>query len=287
MMAITPSARPRPATGHDARSLSLRMRHALWRKAKAWRQRILPRPLAQHVFVAGMQRSGTNLLMDVLDASAVTQVFHETDTRAFERYEMRDVAVIRQLAEQCPAPVFVVKALCELDRIKSLMETFTPAHTLWVVRDWRDSVNSAIKSFGNFVPQWQRLVEGDTEDWRGRGMSSATRELLVALYRPEASEAEGAAIMWFYRNVLFFEQQLAADPRVRVVFYEDLVQHPLREVAAVYAFLGLPGFNAAKARRIHAHSVKRRSPPDIAPAVTALCDELLARFAALPARKSV
>lgn len=282
---MTVVATPKPAICHDARSLSLRVRHALWRKTKVWRQRVLPRPLAQHVFVAGMQRSGTNLLMDVLDASAATQVFHETDPRAFERYEMRDEAVIRQLAKQCPAPVFVVKALCELDRIKHLMDTFTPAQTLWVVRDWRDSVKSAIRSFGNFVPQWQRLAAGDTEDWRGRGMSPATRELLAALYHPDASEAEGAAIMWFYRNVLFFEQQLAADPRVRVVFYEDLVQHPMREVAAVYAFLGLPGFNVAKARRIHAHSVKRRSPPDIAPAVATLCDELLARFIALPVRK--
>ncbi|MDP1928346.1 MAG: sulfotransferase [Thiobacillus sp.] len=274
-----------PTTGHDARRLSLRVRHVLWRQTKTWRQRLLPRPLAQYVFVAGMQRSGTNLLMEVLDASAATQVFHETDPRAFECYEMRDEAVIRQLARPCPAPVMVVETSCELDRIKHLMDAFTPAQTLWVVRDWRDSVNSAIKSFGNFVPQWQRLAAGDTSDWRGRGMSSATRELLAALYRPDASEAEGAAIMWFYRNLLFFEQQLAADSRVRVMFYEDLVQHPLREVAAVYAFLGLPGFNAAKARRIHAHSVKRRSPPDIAPAVAALCDELLTRFTALPTRK--
>lgn len=275
----------KPATGHDARSLPTRIRHMLWRQGKAMRQRLLPRPVAQHVFVAGMQRSGTNLLMDVLDASADTQVFHETDPRAFERYEMRDPGVIRKLADTCPAPVFVIKALCELDRIKGLMETFTPAKTLWVVRDWRDSVNSAIKSFGNFVPQWKRLAHGDAGDWRGRGMSQATRELLAALYRPEASEAEGAAVMWFYRNALFFEQQLAADPRVRVVFYEALVQHPMREVAAVYDFLGLQGFNRRVAGRIHARSVKHRAPPDIAPAVTALCDDLLLRFRAL-ARKA-
>jgi hypothetical protein len=276
----------RPATGHDARKLPIRIRHALWRHAKSLRQRVLPRPLEQHVFVAGMQRSGTNLLMDVLDASAATQVFHETDPRAFERYEMRDLAVIRQLAGQCPAPVFVIKALCELERIQPLMDAFEPAKTLWMVRDWRDSVNSAIKSFGNFVPQWKRLAHGDANDWRGRGMSPATRELLAAMYRPDAGEAEGAAIMWFYRNALFFEQRLAADPRVRVVFYEDLVRHPMREVAAVYDFLGLPGFNAAIAGRIHARSVKHRSPPDIAPAVGALCDDLLARFRALPRQES-
>jgi hypothetical protein len=272
----------KPATGHDARSLPTRIRHALWRRGKFLHQRLLPRPVARHVFVAGMQRSGTNLLMDVLDASADTQVFHETDPRAFERYEMRDLAVIRALAQHCPAPVFVIKALCELDRIKPLMEAFVPAQTLWVVRDWRDSVHSAVKSFGNFVPQWARLAQGDSNDWRGRGMSPATRELLAALYRPDASEAEGAAIMWFYRNALFFEQQLGADPRVRVVFYEDLVQHPLREVAAVYDFLGLPGFNARVAGRIHARSVKHRNPSDLAPAVVSLCDELLTRFRALP-----
>lgn len=271
----------KPATGHDARTLPVRIRHGLWRRAKALRQRVLPSPVERHVFVAGMQRSGTNLLMDVLDASAKTQVFHETDPRAFEHYEMRDLAVIRQLARQCPAPVFVIKALCELDRIKPLMDIFTPAKTLWVVRDWRDSANSAIKSFGNFVPQWKRLADGDAKDWRGRGMSPATRELLAALYHPDACEAEGAAIMWLYRNSLFFEQQLTADARVRVVFYEDLVQHPMREVAAVYDFLGLAGFNAAIAGRIHSRSVKHRSPPDISHSVASLCDELLARFVAL------
>ena len=274
-------SRNKPATGHDARSLPTRIRHAVWRKVKALRQKLQPRPVALHVFVAGMQRSGTNLLMDVLDASGETRVFHETDRRAFERYEMRDLPVIRQLARDCPAPVFVIKALCELDRIQSLMETFAPAKTLWVVRDWRDSAASAIKSFANLVPQWERLARGDADDWRGRGMSSATRALLAALYRPDASEAEGAAIMWYYRNALFFEQALDADARVRVVFYEDLVQEPWREVAAVYRFLGLEGFHDGIAGRIHARSVKHRSPPGISPSVSALCDELLERFGAV------
>ncbi len=271
----------RPATGHDARSLPVRIRHALWRRGKALRQRVRPRPVAQHVFVAGMQRSGTNLLMDVLDASLATQVFHETDPRAFERYEMRDLAVIRSLAQASPAPVFVIKALCELDRIRALMDAFSPAKTLWMVRDWRDSASSAIKSFGNFVPQWRRLAHGDAADWRGRGMSPATRELLAALYRPDASEAEGAAIMWFYRNALFFEQLLAADRRVLPVFYEDLVRDPAREVAVVYDFLGLP-VSAGVVARIHARSVRHHTPEGVSAPVAALCDELHARFRALP-----
>lgn len=268
----------KPSTGHDALSLTERIRRGAWRKGKYFRQRLAPRPVTQYVFVAGMQRSGTNLLMDVLEASLETQVFHETDQRAFCDYQMRDLDVIRQLAQVCPAPVFVIKALCELDRIKFLMETFSPAKTLWVVRDWRDSVNSAIKSFDNFVSEWHRLAHGDPCNWRGRGMSSVTREVLASLYHPDASEAEGAAIMWFYRNVLFFEQQLASDARVRVVFYENLVQQPMEEVASVYKFIGVPSFSSTIAGRIHARSVRHLSPPGVSPAVESLCDELLSHF---------
>lgn len=270
-----------PSTGHDARRLTQQLQRAFWRWLKRARQGLLPQRIQQHVFVAGVQRSGTNLLMDVLDASQITQVFHETDPRAFRNYQMCERDRIKQLAAACPAPVFVIKALCELDQIATLMHDFSPAHTLWVVRDWRDSVNSAVQSFGNFVPQWQRLAHGqNNDDWRGRGMTDATREVLRTLYRADASETDGAAIMWYYRNILFFEQTLEQDPRVRLVFYEDLVQHPMRQVAAVYAFLGLPGFNRRIARQIHARSVHRRTAPAVTPAIAELCHTLYAQFAA-------
>ena len=182
----------RPSTGHDARSLSTRVRRILLGWSKQGYQRLFPRPVALHVLVAGMQRSGTNLLMDVLDASYATMVFHETDPRAFQNYEMRDRSVIHQLARACPAPFFVLKALCELDQIVSLMQDLHPAKTLWVVRGWRNCVISAVKSFGNFVPQWKRLAHGDGKgDWRGRGMSDATREVLRTLYRPDAKDVDG------------------------------------------------------------------------------------------------
>lgn len=267
-----------PHIGHDARSLQERIRNALWRRAKVLRQRLLTQPTKLHVFVAGMQRSGTNLLMDILDASWDTQVFHETDPSAFERYQMRKESVIRGLAEQCQARVFVIKALCELDRFPDLMYTFAPSKTVWMVRDWRDGARSAVKSFGNFVQQWARLIEDDPVSWRGRGMSGITRGVLAELYRPDASEAEGAAIMWYYRNALYFERQLDTDDRVCLVFYEDLVEHPGPEVERIFKFIGLNDSPGRIASRIHAHSVKHREPEGVSAAVSELCDGLLARL---------
>ena len=272
----------RPSTGHDVRSLALRIRRAALRWSKRHYQHLFPRPVALHVLVAGMQRSGTNMLMDVLDASFATQVFHETDPVAFKNYEMRERRVILQLAQTCPAPVFVIKALCELDQIISLMQTLAPAKTLWVVRDWRDSVGSAVKSFANFVPQWKRLAHGDNKgDWRGRGMSDATREVLRALYHPAASEVDGAAIMWYYRNILFFEQALERDPRVRIVFYEDLVRDPLKHFVAIYDFLCLRGLPPSVSNHIYATSLRRGKGLAVTPAVAELCDGLQARFLGL------
>lgn len=273
--------------GHDARGVSYRVRRKLRTVVKEARQRLAPRPVRLHVFVAGMQRSGTNMLMDLLDASYATQVFHETDPRAFLTYEMRDRAVIRDLARSCRAPVLVVKALCELDLLTSLMADFAPAKTLWVVRGWRDSVNSALHSFGRFVPQWERLAhERESGDWRGRGMSEATRGLLQALFRRDATEADGAAIMWYYRNILFFEQAFERDPRVRVVFYDSLVRHPVEEMQDVLRFVGIGDLPAGLPGQVRASSASRRTPPAVAADVQALCDDLFSRFAKLRERQS-
>jgi hypothetical protein len=93
------------------------------------------------IFVAGVQRSGTNMLMDVFEKSLQTDVFHERDRRAFDNYLMRPTSIIRQLYDQSPAPFFVIKALCELQRLESLLKEFAPSKAIWVVRDFEDVVN--------------------------------------------------------------------------------------------------------------------------------------------------
>jgi len=58
------------------------------------------------LFVAGMQRSGTNMLMNVLEESLATDVFHERDPCAFHDYQMREYPVIQGLVDQSPGMRF-------------------------------------------------------------------------------------------------------------------------------------------------------------------------------------
>lgn len=256
-----------------------RANYKLLLASKAAYQRVFPSCPLQVVFVAGMQRSGTNMLMDRLERSFATDVFHERDRRAFDNYRMRERAVVRELVARSKASTFAIKALCELEQLSDLMEEFAPAKTVWIVRDYRDAVRSALVSFGNFTKQVARIVaDRKVDDWRAGGMSEATHRIVSALWHPDMSEASAAALIWYFRNVLFFQQGFEQDPRVCLVSYEALVQEPRQECAAVFGFLGLP-FTPRITRGVFASSIQHKPVSGIEPAVAQLCEDLMVRFA--------
>lgn len=226
-----------------------------------------------------MQRSGTNMLMELLEWSRATDVYHETDPRAFDNYQMRPRETIRRLMARSSAPVVVIKSLCELDLLKALMDDFAPARAIWIVRALDDSVNSAVRSFGNFARQTHRLAKDKTADeWRGRGMSDETQGILQRFDTPELSEPDAAALMWYYRNVLYFEQGLHRDARVRLVFYEDLVRDPPRIMGELFDFIGLQDWSPWVSRHVHARSVGKSRQAPLSDPVRQVCDGLRERF---------
>jgi hypothetical protein len=272
----------RSAVGLDVRSPRERIERRLWRAWKPLRHRMDGSRPALRVFVAGMQRSGTNMLMETLEWSDRTDVYHETDARAFDNYEMRPREVIQVLTQRSRAPFFVLKSLCELDRIRALMDDFAPAKTLWIVRAHDDSVNSAVRSFDHFASQVHRLAKDKSAaGWRGRGMSDETQQLLRELDHPQLSETSAAALMWYYRNVLLFEQGLERDPRVKVVRYEDLVGDPAAQLGEIFGFLGIADWSPWISRYIHVKSVGKSPRADIEPRIREVCEGLRTRLEAL------
>lgn len=267
-------------TGGTDRPLALGDR--IYRLCKQVGHGLHARPVdRRHVFVAGVQRSGTNLLMQVLDRIWDTDVYHETDSRAFDRYEMRPQPVIEALMKRSRAPVFVLKSLCELQDLEGLMKRHAPAKTLWMLRGYEEVTRSMLASFGNFVRQAHRLAADKAgSDWRGRGMSDATQEVLREAVEDGLDEASAAALMWYYRNVLFFEQGFANHPEVRVVRYESLLEDPQLECGHIATFLGLPLSPRAVAAIVPRTAVSSGGV-QVSPLVRRHCDALMRRFAAL------
>jgi hypothetical protein len=227
------------------------------------------------VFVVGAQRSGTNMVTGLLERSYDTAVFHERDPRAFENYLMREPEVIEKLVEDSPAPVFVIKALCEMDRLPELMERFSPARVIWVVRQYDDAVNSSLQSFSRVAEKVPDLIEDPaTHGWMGRGMGQETQRHLRDLYHPGMNDATRVALFWYLRNRLLFDLDLAGDARILVVRYESLVASPHSELERIFSSLGVTPSRKI-GRLLSQNSVGRHSAPDIEPSVRAACDELL------------
>jgi hypothetical protein len=230
------------------------------------------------VFVAGMQRSGTNMLMDVLEESLDTDVFHERDPRAFVNYRMRGTMEVQTLVDRSRARVFVIKALCELQDLNQLMETFAPAKTIWIVRDYNDVVNSMLRSFRNMARQVNRIANDRQSDgWLGLGMSDATHGIVATMASETLDDVTASALQWYFRNMLFFDQLFDSDSSVLLVRYERVVSKPLEEFERIYNFIGVE-FSPRIARKVSARSIGKHPRPEIAPAVRVLCDELLNRF---------
>jgi hypothetical protein len=234
--------------------------------------------------VCGVQRSGTNMLMKILERSIETEVYHESDRRAFATHQMRPPSTIRGLIEKSPARRIVIKALCEGDKVSELLDVFAPANAIWMVRRYEDVINSNMKLWPGGRNQLDKIVfDRNAGAWRGRGMTDETHALIRRHYRPEMNDASALALFWYYRNQLLFDQRLDEDPRFLVLRYESLVQDPEGYGALIARFAGV-GFMPSMVNFVFSDSVRKRPSPGIDPPIRSLCDGMLDRLTRLSQR---
>jgi hypothetical protein len=234
--------------------------------------------------VCGVQRSGTNMLMKVLEQSLETDVYHESDRRAFVSHQMRPPSTIRRLIEKSPARRIVIKALCEGDKISELLDLFAPANAIWMVRRYEDVINSNMKLWPGGRNQLDKIVlDRNAGVWRGRGMTDETHALIRRHYRPDMNDASALALFWYHRNQLLFDQRLDEDPRLLVLRYESLVQDPEGYGALIARFVDF-GFMRNMVDFVFSDSVRKRPSPEIDSPIRSLCDEMLERLTRLSQR---
>lgn len=230
------------------------------------------------VWVSGAQRSGTNMMMDVLERSFHTDVYHEIDDRAFVEYELRPRPEIHALVEASKARRVVIKALCEAQELTSLLEEFAPARAVWVTRRWADVVNSHVERWYKMPEFVRRIAEDrDSAEWRGRGMSDETHDTVRRVVHAEISNASACALFWWFRNKLYFEQDFAEDDNTMLVRYESLVTDARDAFDRVFRFLRIP-YEPSLVRHVFASSVRKRKPPEVEDSIRDLCDELTDRI---------
>lgn len=229
------------------------------------------------VFLGGVQRSGTNMIMELLDRSPDTKVFHESDTRVFDgTYCHRSEAVLHAHARSI-LPCIVFKALSESYKIAGLMAQFPCSSALWIYRSYPAVVSSNMLRWPGGTNVLARIVRDRSEgDWRAAGMSDKTHEIVRRLFRPGLNIESCQALFWYYRNQLFFDQGFDRDRRVLLVRYDSVAGDPPAELARIGEFLGIR-FPRRAAMHVNPDSRTKLSL-EIDPPIAALCDEMTSRL---------
>ncbi|QPK65306.1 sulfotransferase family protein [Methylomonas sp. LL1] len=248
---------------------------------KKARHSINPCPVEkrQSRLIAGAQRSGTNLVMDILENDWDTDVYHERDPRAFDNYVMRPIGEIQALREKSQSPKFVIKALCESQNLDAIMSALAPSKAAWVVRHYSDVIKSMQISFPTVLNRL-RLIANDKEDgqWVSDGMSDDTYQLLLKLI-DQLDTPSACAFQWYLRNILFFEKGFDQNPNIKIIFYENLISSPETTTRELFDFFDLK-YAPSVHNMINSPSSRKNHSIKLLPEVEQLCDRLWQRFLA-------
>jgi hypothetical protein len=158
------------------------------------------------------------------------------------------------------------------------MERFRPSKAVWVYRSYDDVVNSMLISFDDQSNQILSIANDiNSSSWRGRGMSDETHALVKEMANPDISDASAAALLWYFRNILFFEQGFDTNYRVKLVKYESLVTEPQQEFKRIMNFLELE-YTERLSSKVHSGSVRKRKEPELDERIRKLCTEMQQRL---------
>ena len=238
------------------------------------------------VWLVGVQRSGTNMVVRGLEESPEVEVHNENDRAAFEHFRLRSDAVARRIVLSSRHRYVLFKPLCDSHRVDELLalDTPTPGRAIWAYRGVDGRVRSALAKFGDTnLRVLTEIAAGRGGDlWQAQRLSSDSMQLIRSFDWGSTSPASAAALFWYVRNSLFFDLGLDRRDDVLLSSYDALVGDPQAGTRALAAFLGM-AWHGGLAGHIEHRDAGMTPPVDLDPRVRRLCDDLERRLSAAAA----
>ena len=230
------------------------------------------------LFIAGWQRSGTTMMMNIFHHHPDIEVFDESqNSEVFCDFRVRNVEIIKKTLQKSCFPFACYKVICDSHIIKSFIDNFSDAKIIWMYRNATDNAESNIKKFPNAATQAIRRVSQGEEPrgcWFTEGVTSnITTKLKEVTSSEYLTEFDFACLAWWGRNSLFFELGLEQIPNVRLLEYEKLVQEPKEVMEKLFCWSG-PQWDEKIIRFVHDRSVKKKDLPNLNRKVERLCEDL-------------
>lgn len=229
------------------------------------------------------------LQQTVLDRSWRVIIVEEHDRRLIGRTHVpgetawEDYATVLDRLRRMPFEVVVAKPLVESSQAVELMDVAGSVRGIWMLRRDDAVARSNIERFGPDNPyrDLQPFCHYDLLNWRSRAATRETCDTVKTLLGENLAPLDAAALFWWARNRLYFDQELWRDERTRVLRYERACSRPEEAVSALADYIGIP-------LPVDLIASRMRSQPEsteiatLHPAVERLCREMWESFQGCP-----
>jgi hypothetical protein len=251
---------------------------AKWR----WRRAHSVAPNAVPVFVVGVQRSGTNMLLRGLETSPEIETHNEDDGKAFRRFRLRSNEEIRDLVSRSGHAFVLFKPLCDSHRVSELLDgvgTPSAGKAIWIYRSYGGRARSAVATFGsNNLNVLRELAAGrGTDRWQAQGLSTNSWDLIRSTDFESLSSEAAAALFWYVRNAMYFEHGLHDRSDVALVSYDAFVGSPAETMKAICRFLDFE-YTARLVGHVEIRPHRGRDPLELPSPIRERCEDLQRRL---------
>lgn len=230
--------------------------------------------------ILGCQRSGTTLMVQMLDNDMRLRVFPELSEVTYASFRLRPYSEVRSILSKSRAPVIIMKPLVESQHATRLLSEFEGAKVIWAYRRFQDVASSMVKKFGaeSVINDIRFVKDSDASRWIGERVPEHCRQLVTQYYAEDMNPHTAASLSWYVRNQLFFEQGLEKEDRVLLCRYEDLVQHPSSVARKLYNHIGIAYPGDRIVSEVDSTSLGKGAHIEIPEALSAECQELYQRL---------
>ena len=238
--------------------------------------------------IFGCQRSGTTMVQQtILDRSWRVLILEEHDRRLVRpgpgETTWQDYSTVLGRIRRLPFEVVAAKPLVESASATALMDAAGAVKALWMLRHYPEVARSNVNRFGADNPyrDLEPIRSRDALDWRYRGVTEETWETVNALLNRRLTPFDAAALFWWTRNQLYFDQRLWEDDRIRILRYERTCNQPDEVIRSLSDHIGLAlplGSISPRVRAQPFHPKARELDPD----VERLCGKLWDSFEGCP-----
>ncbi|MGL5865007.1 MAG: hypothetical protein ACRCYX_03925 [Dermatophilaceae bacterium] len=250
-----------------------------------WRWRHGGEPgTARPVYVVGLQRSGTNMLLRGLDAAPEIDARGENDRALFHRFRLRGGDVLAEAVARSRHRLVLLKPICDSHQVDRFLDdpALPGGKAVWVVRDVMQRARSEVAKFGpaNLIALREIAAGRGELRWQGERLPASSVALVRSFDTEVMTPHTAAALFWVVRNQLVFDLGLDQRSDVLVVSYDRFAAEPAATMRHLCGFLDFP-FDPALCAHITRRTTHGNAPLDIDPRALELARDLDARLARL------